>query len=338
MLIVQHLTTSGKTYKVDKELFKQDILELLSHSRGGHAGKWVYADTKRPSFGTGAELWHDFVTANNNYYPIRAEIDLIPTLLNGLAKNYDTVIDFGIGDEFALNGKTLPILLSQENLRKYAPIDISRNELDNGLLHLKSKLKGIHTQAIESDFYSPKAIEGHNKLGLFLGTTISNQDMMVGEKLPRETIVNRLKTLKETTHGSGDSSLIISLDTNPDLNHALDAYQHISWVRMMTGLMYDIQTHLKPEGNFTPSMWHYAPVIDKENHVIQQVLSPSIDQDIVIDGQEFNVKKGDQFVAINNFKYPLDLFKEMIEEAGLVPYKAPITSDEHSMCFIEAVA
>ena len=305
--------------------FKKDIIDLFSKKRGGHVQKWLYSDHIREDKSSGSRLWHHFIKNNKKYYPIQREIELIPSFIDSEDHDYDTVIDFGLGDKQAINHKILPILESQSKLKRYAAIDISANQLNAGMDIVQCQFKNIEIDLIKGDFYQKhKDIKGQKKLGLFFGSTISNQEMMVGEKLPEKEIIERIKILSKTTLGEeGSGTLVISLDTNPALQESLNAYQHQSWVLMMTGLMHDVQDILHPTGNFNPTLWHYAPIIDKKNYVLQQVITPTVDQTFIIDEHEFSLKKGEQFVVKNNFKFPLDLFKEMIKKAKLKERKAP---------------
>lgn len=319
-----------------KKLFKQDIIDLFSHKRGGHVQKWIYNDQIRPDNTSGSTLWHNFITSSADYYPIQHEIDLIPQLTNQISHDFDTVIDFGLGNQRAINNKTIPILLSQTNLKRYIAIDVSENSLLGGTQRVKNQFNKIHISRINGDFYNQHDVEGIKRLGLFLGSTISNQDMIHGEEFPRNSIVNHLKTLGNTVKNSNQGTLIISFDSNPDLKSALSAYQHPSWISMMTGLMHDVAAELTPSGDFNPSMWHYAPKIDVQNNVLHHIICPTIDQTFCIGNIEFNLKKDDQFVIINCFKYPIDLFSELLTEAGFTPSNSPVRSTHNTMTLIDS--
>lgn len=317
--------------------FSQDITDLFSFKRGGHVQKWLYADHDRPDHKSGSQIWHDFLVAAQNYYPIRGETEMMPSLIASIAPDFDTVVDFGIGDEKALRQKTIPLLRSQKGLQRYYAVDISNDNLNAGMAEINRDLPHIKTRGLNGDFYEiQRGIEGRKRLGLFLGTTISNLDMRIGDEFPRAQIVRRLATLGKTLHGGDENSLVVSFDANPDLAHALRSYDHPVFARMMTGLMYDVQSQLKPKGRFNPSMWHYAPIADVKNHVIHQVVSPSMDQDFEINGRRFSVKRGDKFVVMNCFKYPLELFIDMVREAGLKPEGSLVRSEDTPMVMIEA--
>lgn len=318
--------------------FKRNIIDLFSGKRGGHVQKYLYGDVTRPDSSTGSGMWNDFVTSSHNYYTIQRETDLIPKLLERVGVDYDTVVDFGVGNEKAIKGKLLPILKVQSNLRNFCGVSYSRDELNEAIPIIQQEIPRLDTQKIEKDFYKPiSGIHGDYRLGLLFGGTITNQEMRVGDPLPRDLIVQRLRTLGDTVRGDGKrGDLVISLDTNPDLNDASAAYLHPSWVRMMTGLMYDVADKLNPQGNFSPSLWHYVPFVDEENFVVHHCVSPSVDQKFSIDGQEFDMKAGEKFVAINTFKFPLPYFLEMVRDAGLETREPVIQDNAHPMVFVEA--
>ncbi len=316
--------------------FKSDIIDLFSYKMGGHVQKYCYGGDARPDGTTGSKLWHDFVTAHEHYYPIRDEIASVPMLLANLGRRYDNIIDFGIGDEAAIRSKMIPILRLQEKLKYFTAIDFSRKSLDDSLGILRREMPEININGIQGDFYHTHKVKGSNRLGLLFGPNISNQDMMVGEKLPYGTIVERLGILASTVRGDASGHLVVSIDKIPDLRKALKAYEHPYWNSMMTGLAYDIQSKLKPEGDFSPSLWHYEPVLDQDNHVVQHTLAPSLDQNFTIDDYEFDIKKGEQFVVLNSFKFPLDLFMGMLEDAELSNNRIIANSNDHPMVFVES--
>ncbi len=319
--------------------FRNDIIDLFSMKRGGHVQKWLYTDFSRPDGRSGASLWHNFVNTNKNYYIFHEEIRIIPSIVQKLDKNYDSVIEFGIGDRLAIENKTLKILRALPKLKNYYAIDISDEQISSGFSILKNCISHIETIGIVNDFYSDNHIEeGENRLGLCLGATISNQEMRIGKAFPRERIVNQLHVLGKTVKGNKRGNILLSIDANPDLEGALAAYQHPSWINMMTGLMYDVRDFLRPDGDFNPSLWHYTPVIDRDNHVIHQAISPSANQNFSIGEQEFRIKNGDCFVVKNNFKYPYEVFAQLSREAGLVPEDSAETSRKYNMVILSAQA
>ncbi len=316
--------------------FKADIIDLFSHKRGGHVQKYCYGGHVRVDGTTGSRLWHDFVTEHEHYYPIRAEINSIPELLANIGRRYDNVIDFGIGDEAAIRKKILPILKSQGQLQHFTAVDFSRKSLDDNLGILRSEMPDLDINDIQGDFYHVHEVKGKHRLGFLFGPNISNQDMMVGEGLPYQAIVDRIGVLASTVRGDASGHLIISNDKTSDLRKALRAYEHPYFNSMMTGLMYDIQSQYEPEGNFCPSLWHYEPVLDDKNHVIQHTLAASMTQDFTIDDHYFTVAKGEQFVVLNSFKYPLDLLMQMFDDAGLQDKRVVANSNANPLLFIEA--
>ncbi len=319
--------------------FKDDIVDLFSMKRGGHVQKWLYTDSLRPDNRSGASLWHNFVNTNKKYYIIREEIRIIPEIINKIDKNYDTVVEFGIGDKISTEQKTLPLLKSLPDLKKYYAIDVSTENISSGFEILNKETNHIKTISIVNDFYADNnEIEGENRLGLCLGATISNQEMRIGREFPRERIINQLKTLGKTVKGNKRGNILLSIDANPNLDGALAAYQHPSWINMMTGLMYDVKELLKPKGDFNPSLWHYSPVIDREHHVIHQAISPSSNQYFSIDEHEFRIKEGEHFVVKNNFKYPYDVFIELSKQAGLTPQDNSETPRRFNVVILNAEA
>jgi uncharacterized SAM-dependent methyltransferase len=317
--------------------FMRDILSWLLRQNGGHVHIWKYGSTIRPDGSTGSTAWHDFVSKHKSYYPIMAEAALMPRLAKKLQKDYDSMIEFGVGDEKSLSTKTMPIIHALPKLERYYGFDFSKDSLDVAQKFLSEHAPDVVIYDVLADFYkTPLKPEGKRVLGSFLGTTISNLNMMVGGKFPKNELIGNLKKLVADSKGEESGSLVFSFDSNTDWNHVQEAYNHHDYRRVITGLMYDIDTILKPEGNFNPAGWHHVQVVDEKNYVVHQCVAPSEDQYFKIGGCVFDIKKGDTpFVVVNTFKIPLDIMIDMADEAKVKCLGEPIRSKDHPMVMLE---
>lgn len=300
--------------------FKRDILDLFARKRGGHVQRWVYSDRERGAEESGSALWHAFLRACHNYYVLPNEIDLIRASIPHLAHSgrlgiFDTIVDFGPGDENAIRNKAMPVILGCENARIYAPIDLSQEFLRRATSEIATNCKNIAIQSFVRDFFKDTfVLPGRKRLGIFFGATISNQEMMENGPFPENIIIQRLEHIGKLI--GNDNEMLITFDANPDSKSAVDAYDHITWRRLFTGVMYDIKALLKPKGNFRPSAWHHESVWDDRAHVIHQCITADRDQNFSIDGQEFRIQKGERFIIKNNFKFPVPVFQAMAKNAG----------------------
>lgn len=316
----------------------QDVIDLFSRKRGGHISRYCYGGFVRPDGSTGSGLWHSFVEGHEGYYPIRGESALMPAFLQGLDDDYDSVVDFGIGDDKAIDGKMLPVLEKMKQLKYFTAIDYSEEHLNTGVDYVRKKRPDLQAEGINGDFYDVHKIQGLKRIGFLLGPNISNQDMLIGGTLPFDTIVERLKVLAQTVRVDDGGCLVVSFDRQAPLSEAFKAYEHPDWGRMIAGIMHDLGGILELEGDYKPSSWVYDPVLDEENHVIQHAVRATEDQDFSVADQGVQIKSGETFPIVNSFKFPHEVFMDMIEASGLKPNRVVAESDDHPMVFVEATA
>lgn len=337
--IAPHLVSNraGEVELVDRESFKSDILSLFKRQKGGHTERWMYSNSPRGAHQpTGSELWSEFLKnhggLNGGYYVLREDIDNIRNAIPTLVKRFNhvsAVIDFGSGDAPAVINKVVPIVQGLKNIKIYSPVDLSVGLLQSATTAANDNMPGVSVDPKRADFFkkinadgTPLILPGKNRLGLFLGSTITNTEMNIGDSFPEENFIEDIKILGEQISSSdGKSGLAISFDSNADIKgSALKAYSEIHWSRMMVGLMIDVNNVLKPKGSFNPFHWHHEFSVDKTKHVIHHCLVADHDQEFWIDDDYLRIKKGDSFVAFNTFKLPADLFQDLVKKAGYNPH------------------
>ncbi len=335
-------------------VFKHHILQLFRGERGGHTALWVYHNGRRGGHQpTGSKLWTDFLAAKGNddedgYYVLDEERKLIKwNLKNGKLQEQfgesDSLIDLGSGGAEAVIGKAMPIFQAIP-AGIYVPVDLSYGLLEIATAEARSfldrlppghKKRGAKVEPVNANFFTGKTpacteviLPGKRRTGLLLGSTITNMPMRLGDEFPRERIIRRINGVSEwLTRGTNKRcTLTFGYDSNHDLESAAAAYQHETWSQLIVGLMFDVQNVLKPKGYFNPVGWEHKTIIDKKNHVLHQCVVATEDQNFFIgddeNAEEFKIKKGDTFVVKNNFKYPFDLFGDMVREAGHTPLEA----------------
>ncbi len=298
-------------------LFKEDVIDLFSGKRGGHVEHWLYSDTLRREY-SGSQLWQEFLKSSTDYYVLKNEIDLIakvaPSLGAGLRDTY-TVVDFGVGSGQALEKKVIPIVNNLKTVKGYIGVDLSGDFLRNSKNTIADNFPSIETSTIQADFFNASfALPQKEMLGLMLGCTISNMDVLMGADFPRSHIAERLSHLKELL--GSNNHLLVSYDANTDVKSILSAYSNEYWGRHVTGIMYDVAKIV--EGDFSASAWKHTRVWNDTAHVLHQCAEATEDMEFSIDDKVFTVSKGKQFVTVNNFKFPKPLFQSMCDEVGFV--------------------
>lgn len=294
--------------------FKQDIIDLFNYKKGGHVDHWLYSDSPRKNM-SGSQLWQEFLRSSQNYYILPNEIELISNLSSKLShlSHIDTVIDLGVGGEMATVNKAIPVIKGLGNVKNYVGVDISKDFVEAACQRVANDLH-IHAVQVHGDFYKiQQKMPGQSRLGIMFGSTITNQNMKENDVFPRHDIVTQLEKIGSLI-GKGNN-LLISFDANEDRDSAINAYENKFWSGHVTGIMYDIRDIAK--GDFSADAWVHKKVWGKDVAVIHQCAEATRDQNFTIDEEEFSIRKGDRFVTVNNFKYPVELFKSMCEEAGL---------------------
>ncbi len=327
---------SVRPQKRVNKAFMTDSLSWFLRLNGGHVHRWKYGSIIRPDGSTGSTTWHDFVSHHKEYYPIRAESTLMNMLVATLERDFDTVIEFGVGDKKSLSGKTMKILSALPLLRHYYAVDFSRDSLDVAHDYLSKHIPEIALHDVLADFYeTPVRPKGRYVLGSFLGATVSNLNMMVDGQFPRAELISNLQKLTSDSKGRDGGALVFSFDSNEDWNQVRRAYTHPDYERVITGIMYDIAVDLKPEGDFDPAVWQHVQIVDEKNYVAHQCVTPSRDQYFKLGDCVFDIKKGcTPLVVVNTFKIPLDVMTDIVDESGLDYALGPIKSKDHSMVML----
>lgn len=323
--------------QIRRGAFKQDIVKLFGRKRGGHTERWMYHNDPRGAHQpTGSQLWSKFLAehggSEGSYYVLREDIQNIQDAVPTLAKRFNqvsTVVDFGSGDPPAVINKAVPIVKGLANVKIYVPIDLSEGLLELANKAANDNMPGVQVRPIQADFFKKKMIDGSplilpgkNRLGLLLGSTITNTKMNFGDPFPEQSLIKEIKALGEQlARSKGKSGLAISFDSNADLKgSALKAYDEVHWSRMMVGLMIDVENILSPRGKFNPFKWHHEFAVDCDKHVIHHCLVADEDQEFWIDDDFFKIDEGEAFVVFNTFKFPVDLFQSIVRRAGYDPH------------------
>lgn len=276
---------------------------------------WLYSDTLRKEY-SGSQLWQEFLKASTEYYVLESEVRLIKEKAALLAQNLPaikTVVDFGVGSGAALRQKVTPLLSHLKTTQSYVGVDVSGDFLRNAQDTMAVNFPNIETGGVQADFFNTSfAIPQKETLGLMLGCTISNMDVLMGADFPSSHIVKRLSHLKGLL-GKGNH-LLVSYDANTDVKSIMSAYSNEYWGRHVTGIMYDVAKIA--DGDFSALDWKHSKVWNEKAHVLHQCAEATQDMGFSIDDVAFAVSKGDKFVTVNNFKFPKVLFQALCDEAG----------------------
>lgn len=315
--------------------FRKDVLDLFNRNKGGQMSRWSYLHD-------GGARWSKFIESGQYYIP-GEEAQLVATNVSQLAKRFkiaSVLVDFGSGDEFAVKNKAMPLANSLKNLRFYVPIDLARDLLQRATNVARELVPpNVDVVPINGDFYRDYVYDSEqedrsivipegNTLGIMLGSTISNINMMevnYESEFPRRAVVKNIQRMASLLDKNpGKHSLAISWDSNPDLDNALKTYDDPNWHKMITGWLYHVDTMLQPTSPiksraFDPEKWHYEGIIDAHRFTIHQCVVAEKRMEFKLNGQLITINRGDRYVAVNNTKYPTHFMRSLIQEAGFEP-------------------
>jgi uncharacterized SAM-dependent methyltransferase len=315
--------------------FKKDAIATFSRSDGGIMNRWTY-------LGGGARKWAAY-QASGKPYIADEDANLIATrgadLLAERFSRAKNLVDYGSGDPKAVKGKAMQVFKRiADRGGLYVPIDNSHALLQDAAAAARDEI-GEYDRVlpIHGDFYkdidfSAKdgiALPEGNTLAVLFGSTISNINMMTYDyqpQFPKKALIDNIRKLAAIMQKQrGEHGMAISWDSNPDLDHALQAYDQEDWKEMITGWVQHVDEKLKPASPvssraFNPNKWHYEGVTNPHNFAVQQCVVAEKMQEFRLNGKLLTVPKNDKLVVTNNVKYPVHYMREAVREAGFEPH------------------
>ena len=210
-------TLNNNTSPVNAPINKKtmdDYLDFFTKSTGADMLPYVYAES--------SSYYNNLIKNCSDYYLCKDEIEVINKNTDKLEKYLDNVTDIleiGPGSKHAVNNKTLPILQSAKNLKRYHALDYSKNYLKEACNVIQTKLPNLKIIPIKADlmnFGKLKLISEGPKAVLSFGCTLCNF-----------SIANQTQIIKEfSTLLNKKDVLILTIDNNQNKESLLKAYDN----------------------------------------------------------------------------------------------------------------
>jgi len=301
--------------------FLRDVQDLFRKERHGHLGPWHYSDNEGQSDPVkGALLWESFVDHSRKYYLLSQEVSLLNSRLKELIapKGKDIfLIDFGPGSTKAVNLKTKPVINALGNVSAYCPIDCSQTFVEEACDVIGQSYPDISLHPLQADYYLEDVTLSKNyisRFGIFLGGSISNIEGHPDNGIPNAKIVDYLAKFK--TILGNNAEMLITYDSKQDEQSIIESYMHPAQTEFGRNIMRRIVRDLPIAGNFDPNAWIYEPLWHKKSHQLCHTVIAQADMSFLLGRENFKVKDGERFILDNSFKYPVEIMKDLMSEAG----------------------
>lgn len=260
----------------------------------------------------GGILYNEMLEGEEDYYLYKYEAELFQTqgghLTSIMGANL-TFIELGPGSEQSLRLKTVPLLRTCSQLEGYLGIDISQSFLDKGLAVIRSEFPDISIQGIQQDFTQLENLPTFDKsVLLFKGSTIAN---LRREEVP--VFISQIKNLMPKGH-----YLLLVHDANQDENSLMKAYDNTGMAVFMENIMHRLKRDLHID-DMDAQAFRYKPQWDPKGHDLKHVLTATKGQTFDVQGTPINIENGQQFHTLSSFKYPVEVFQNMLSLTGYKP-------------------
>ena len=298
--------------EIENKQFLSDVVDDLGREAKRLQPKYFYDEV--------GSTYFDQICHLPEYYPYRAELELLPKVSNDLANFFDkevAVVEFGAGSL----QKIRPLLKNVSNIKRFIPIDISGEHLRESTAQLQNEFPEINMQAIEADFTRTVGLPDgitEKKVGFFPGSTIGNFQPIQA--------IDFLSTVAKTL--GKDSYLIIGVDTKktPKILHS--AYNDSDGVtaKFNRNILYRINRELL--GTFDPATFDHYAFYNISESCIEMHLVSSVSQSVEIAGHTVSFDEGESIHTENSYKYSPTDFRQLVKQAGWTVEKVWLAKDD----------
>jgi dimethylhistidine N-methyltransferase len=305
------LLTLDAPETADREEFRSAVLEGLSHRPRSIPARFLY-DAR------GSALF-DEICELPEYYLTRTETRILTERAHDIAALAGpgcALIEFGSGSSV----KSRLLLDAMSNLAVYAPIDISRQHLDQSAARLRRDYPQLRVEPVCGDYMSlrslPRIAEGARRLGFFPGSTIGNLE-------PAEATA----FLRRARHLLGDDgALILGVDLRKDERQLHDAYNDSAGVTAAFTLNLLRRMNRELDATFDLSGFAHEAFYNPGEGRIEIYFRSLTEQTIRVAGRSFAFERGERVHTEYSYKYDIAGIEELARSGGF--QMAEVWTDE----------
>jgi dimethylhistidine N-methyltransferase len=289
--------------EIQKENMLEEVLSGLNSPVKTIHAKYFY-DKK------GSELFEQ-ITETDEYYQTRTEIWILEKYRNEIADrvgHVTTLIEYGSGS----SKKIKTLLASLHSLKRYMPIDISRDFLLESCLNLSVEFPELQIEAVCGDYMHPLSLpldHSERKVVFFPGSTIGNF-----ERNEVHDFLHRTSNLLN----SGDG-FIIGVDLKKDIRILNAAYNDSKGVTEAFNLNVLNRINHDLGANFQIDQFEHVAFYNEEKGRIEMHLKSTCDQQVTIGSHVITFQEGEHIHTENSYKYTVPEFQDMVHQCGFAP-------------------
>jgi dimethylhistidine N-methyltransferase len=292
--------------------FKQEVLTGLQTQPKALSPKFFY-DKK------GSVLF-DKITELPEYYPTRAELDILQTHCDEMADLLGDdclLVELGSG-----SSQKIRTLLQTVKPAAYMPMDISKQHLLDAAQTLSQDYPELEIHATcadySSDFDLPYRPEHLSRAAFFPGSSIGNFDPQHAQAL-LERVANSLEK---------EGKLLVGVDLKKESDVLNAAYNDKQGVTAAFNLNLLDRINRELDGNFDlANFYHHAFYNETQGRVEMHLVSLA-QQQVSVGKQDFEFSAGESIHTESSYKYSVSQFHQLAAKAGFKPVKS-WTDEQH---------
>jgi L-histidine N-alpha-methyltransferase len=298
------LRYSARHEAAASDSFADHVIAGLSDSQKWLSAKYFYD-------AAGSELFEQ-ITDLPEYYPTRTELSILERCASEMAGYVPlsaALVEFGTGS----TKKARILIDAAPQLAAYVPVDISGAFLAQEAAAVRRDIPWIAVLPVVADFTRdfdlPAQVRARPRVGFFPGSTIGNFEPEDAAEFLRQA--GRIL-------GPG-SAMIVGVDRIKDERVLNAAYDDAAGVTARFNL--NVLTRMNRElgGNFDLASFRHHAFYNIENHRIEMHLESLKAQNVTVVGRTFALAKGETIHTENSYKYTVESFRALAQEAGWRP-------------------
>ena len=284
------LLTLDAPETADREEFRNAVLAGLAARPRAIPARFLY-DAR------GSALFDD-ICELPEYYLTRTETQILAERAGDIARLAGpgaALVEFGSGSSV----KSRLLLDAMRDLAVYAPIDISRQHLDQSAARLQRDYPQLRVEPVCGDYMSlralPRIAQDARRLGFFPGSTIGNL-----EPAEATAFLRRARQLL-----GDDGALIVGVDLRKDERQLHDAYNDSAGVTAAFTLNLLRRMNRELDATFDLSAFAHEAFYNSDEGRIEIYFRSLADQTVRVAGRSFAFENGERVHTEYSYKYDL---------------------------------
>lgn len=282
--------------------FRADVLAGLSRLQKSIPPKYFYDVT-------GAALFEKICDLPE-YYVTRAELEILAARSGELAEMIGpdaTLVELGSGNSL----KTAYLLDRLREPRAYVPVDVCAEALDAAVARLHRRYPGLLVLPVRADFTSsfplpPAAAKARRVAVFFPGSTIGNLE-------PAEAVLLLRKIRRRMAQGG---TLVVGVDVTKPKAVLERAYNDAAGLTAAFNRNLLVRMRDELDAELDPAAFDHVAFYNAGAARIEMHLRSRGDQCVRVDNRSFRFLAGETLHTENSYKYSVDRFIALAQQAG----------------------